>query len=189
MRVLYFATSNKGKLVEAQKALEPMKIEVKQLDIAYPEIQASTLEDVARFGMNWLVDKVEHEDIDELIIEDAGLFIHALNNFPGVFSAYVFRTVGLNGILGLMGGKEDRSAHFESCIAYWEEGSQLMFFKGRADGTVVSEPKGEHGFGYDPIFIPDGENRTFAEMQTEDKNRLSHRGKSLKKLVEYLSKG
>jgi len=185
MTKILFATSNKGKLLEAEKFLSPLGFKVTQLEISYPELQASSLEEVASFGLEWIL---KEKGIKEAImLEDAGLFIHALNDFPGVFSADVFKSIGLEGILRLMEDEEDRSAHFESCIAYWKEGSQPMIFKGRADGEITHEIKGEHGFGFDPIFIPEGENKTFAEMPTEEKNRFSHRGKSLKKLVKYLT--
>lgn len=186
MKKLSFVTSNKGKLLEAEKLLSPLGFEVKQLAIFYPEIQASSLEEVVTFGIEWIV---KEEGVEEaLMIEDAGLFIHGLNDFPGVYSKYTFETIGLNGILWLMGGKEDRSAHFESCIGYWEEGKKPMIFKGRADGLIGNEPKGEHGFGYDPIFIPEGEKRTFAEMETQEKNQCSHRARALSKLADFLSK-
>lgn len=186
MRKILFATSNKGKLLEAGKFLSPLGFEVIQLEISYPEIQTSSLEEVASFGLEWIL---KEKGIEEpIIIEDAGLFIHALNNFPGIFSADVFKSIGLEGILRLMEDEEDRGAHFESCIAYREEGSQPMIFKGRVDGKIAFEPKGEHGFGYDPVFIPKGEDKTFAEMSTEEKNKHSHRGKSIKKLAKFLSK-
>lgn len=185
MKKITFVTSNKGKLLEAEKLLSPLGFEVSQLEISYPEIQASNLEEVASFGLEWILkEKMIKETI---MLEDAGLFIHSLNNFPGVFSADVFKSIGLEGILRLMEDEEDRSAHFESCIAYGEEGSQPMIFKGKVDGEIAHEIKGEHGFGYDPIFVPKGEKRTFGEMRVEEKNKHSHRGKSLKKLAEFLS--
>ncbi len=186
MRNILFATSNKGKLNEAQKLLFPLGFEINQLEISYPEIQTSNLEEVAHFGMEWILKEKGIEDA--IMLEDAGLFIHGLTDFPGVYSAYVFKTIGLDGILRLMEGEEDRSAHFESCIAYQEKGSKVQVFKGRVDGNIALEPTGEHGFGYDPIFVAKGENRTFAQMPTEEKNRQSHRARALTQLVEYLSK-
>jgi XTP/dITP diphosphohydrolase len=186
LRKILFATANEGKLLEAEKLLSHLDFEVEQLEVLYPEIQASTLEDVASFGMEWILKEKKVDDA--IILEDAGLFIHALDGFPGVFSAYIFKSIGLDGILKLMDAKGDRSAHFESCIAYYEKGLKIMLFKGRVDGTIALQPKGSYGFGYDPIFIPEGENRAFAEMPTEEKNRISHRGGALSSLVEFLSK-
>ena len=186
MKKLCFATSNPGKLLEAQKLLFPLGFEVEHLKISYPEIQASVLEDVASFGIDWLIEKQGIEE--SVMLEDAGIFIHALNDFPGVYSKYVFEKVGLDGILELMKDKEDRSAHFESVIAFKEKGADALIFKGRVDGVLASEQKGEYGFGYDPIFIPQGEEKTFAEMVTEDKNEFSHRAKALNELAEFLGK-
>ncbi|UCG69540.1 MAG: XTP/dITP diphosphatase [Thermoplasmata archaeon] len=186
MKKILFATSNGGKLLEAEKFLSPLGYEIEHLNISYPEIQSSKLEEVAAFGIEWILK--EEKVKGSVMIEDAGLFVHALNDFPGVFSADTFKTIGLDGILRLMEGEEDRAAHFESCIAYCEKESEPMFFKGRVDGKIALEPKGEHGFGYDPIFIPKGEEKTFGEMEAEEKNRHSHRGKSLKKMVEHLAK-
>lgn len=186
MRTIHFVTSNKGKLSEAQKVLEPQNIEVKRLEMPYPEIQASSLREVAEFGIKWLLDKIEKEEVKEVMIEDAGLFINSLNDFPGVYSAYVFKTIGFDGILKLMEREENRRAHFESCVAYCNIGTEPLFFQGIAMGNITREPRGQGGFGYDPIFVPEGEEKTFAEMTTEEKNRCSHRGRALEGLGRYL---
>lgn len=185
MKKIFFATSNKGKLLEAEKFLSPLGFDVEQFKIYYPEIQASKLEEVAHFGIEWIFKESKEKTV---IIEDAGLFIHVLSNFPGVYSKYVFKTVGLSGILSLMEGREDRSAHFESCIGYYDKESGILLFKGDVDGIISPEAKGQHGFGYDPIFIPEGEQKTFAEMKIEEKNKYSHRARALLKLAEFLSK-
>jgi XTP/dITP diphosphohydrolase len=174
-----------GKLEEAQKLLLPLGFQVEQLSIPYPEIQGHSLEGVASFGINWILR--EHEIDGALILEDAGLFVHALSDFPGVYSKFVFTTVGCSGILKLLEGKEDRSAHFEAVVAYCESNGEPMIFKGEVEGSIANEPRGGHGFGFDPIFIPQGEQRTFAEMETEEKNRFSHRARALEKLAEHLA--
>ena len=186
MKKILFATSNTGKLLEVKTLLSPLGYEVKHLRAAYPEIQAETNQEVAAFGIHWVSREIKAGDA--IMLEDAGLFIHALSNFPGVFSKYVFDTIGLEGILKLMDKEADRSAHFESCIAFMRKGSEPVIFKGRADGNLVHEPKGSHGFGYDPIFVAEGETKTFAEMTTEEKNKHSHRGRAFQKLIKYLDK-
>lgn len=186
MKKIFFATSNPGKLLEAQKLLKPLGFEVEKLEIPYPEIQSSDLKEVASFGIDWICREKELEGA--IILEDAGLFIPALRYFPGAYSKHFFSTNGFEGILRLLKGKEDRSAYFESCVAYCEKGSEPVFFIGRVNGTIALFSKGEHGFGYDPIFIPEGEERTFAEMETEDKNRYSHRARALKQLADFLGK-
>jgi XTP/dITP diphosphohydrolase len=122
------------------------------------------------------------------MIEDAGLFVQTLSDFPGVYSKFVFSTIGCEGVMRLLEGKGDRSAYFEAVIAYCEKGGNPSIFKGRVDGEIANEPKGENGFGYDPIFVPTGEARTFAEMEVEEKNQHSHRARALSKLADFLGK-
>ena len=186
MKTIKFATSNLGKLSEAQKLLSNLGFEVVQLDRPYPEIQGPDLEEVATFGIKWILKEKEIEDA--VMIEDSGLFVHGLSDFPGVYSKFVFTSIGCEGILKLLEEKDDRSAHFEAVIAYCEKGGEPHIFKGRVDGEIAYEPKGENGFGYDPIFVPEGEVRTFAEMQIQEKNQYSHRARALEKLADYLGK-
>jgi len=186
MKTIYFITGNKGKLEEAKQKFSTVGINVVQKDLGYPEIQAETLEDVARFGVEHIQKQFGHP----FILEDAGLFIDALDGFPGIYSSYVFYTVGLKGILKLLGGIDEtkRGARFRSVFAYGELGQKPNLFIGECQGGLAFEEKGNHGFGYDPIFVPEGETRTFAQMETEEKNRFSHRGKSLDKLIDFFNK-
>ncbi len=182
MKQLYFITGNKGKLLEAQTKLGVLGIKIVQRNMGYPEIQADTLEEVAEFGVKHLAEKIN----DAFILEDAGLFIENLGGFPGVYSAYVYKTIGIDGVLKLLSGVDDRRAVFRSVYAYKEPGEPPLFFTGECRGCISREKKGSHGFGFDPIFIPDGENRTFGEMTPEEKNKFSHRGKALEKLYRFL---
>lgn len=185
MKRLYFITGNSGKLQELQNKIKRLQIEVVQHNIGYPEPQVDTLEEVARFG----VTHIQNQGIDHpFILEDAGLFIKALKDFPGVYSKYVFLTIGLDGILELMKDKKDRRAEFQSVIAYAEPKGEPVLFKGVCKGTLSFEQKGSNGFGYDPIFIAEHKKMTFAEMKTDEKNSLSHRGMAVEKLVEFFSK-
>jgi XTP/dITP diphosphohydrolase len=186
MKKVYFITSNKGKLLEAKTRLSEVGIEVAQKNLGYPEIQAETLEEVARYG----VKSVRERFNEAFILEDAGLFIKSLKGFPGVYSSYVFFTVGLDGILGLMNRleQEKRKASFKSVFAFSEPDKEPVLFIGECKGIISKEKKGTHGFGYDPIFIAEGETKTFAEMETREKNRYSHRGRSLDLLVNYFKK-
>ena len=120
------------------------------------------------------------------MLEDAGLFIDALRGFPGVYSKYVFFTIGLPGILQLLQGAENRKAVFRSVYAYSEPGQKPVIVVGECNGTISTEPRGEHGFGYDPLFIPKGAKKTFGEMTIEEKNQYSHRAKALEKLITEL---
>ena len=177
---LAFVTSNPGKSEEARKYFEPLGVEVYQLRFPYPEIQADTLEEVAEYGAKWLAERID----GPFFLDDSGLFINALKGFPGVYSAYVYKTLGIDGILKLLEGVDDRSAYFKSVVAYWD--GELHLFKGRVDGEIIREKRGNGGFGFDPVFRPSGFDRTFAEMTTEEKNEISHRGRALKAFAEWL---
>ncbi|GAB7016923.1 RdgB/HAM1 family non-canonical purine NTP pyrophosphatase [Methanogenium cariaci] len=121
-----------------------------------------------------------------LIVDDTGFFVSALNGFPGPYAAYVLDTIGMEGILRLLEGVEDRSAYFETAIAYADREGVIRVFRGVVDGTIVS-PRGEAGFGYDPIFSVDG--RTFAERTLAEKAPMSHRGRALAELRRFLVSG
>jgi len=186
MKTIYFITSNKGKLSEAKRKLSDIGIEVVQRNLGYPEIQADTLEDVARFGVEHVQKRFNHT----FILEDAGLFIDVLNGFPGVYSSYVFRTIGCKGILKLLEGHEanERKAVFRSVFAYKEPDENPVFFVGECHGKISTAESGDHGFGFDPIFIPVGDTKTFAQMDVGEKNCFSHRGKSLEKFIDFFKK-
>ncbi len=117
-----------------------------------------------------------------LICDDTGFYIHALNGFPGPYAAFVHKTIGNEGILRLMEGVSDRKAHFETAVAY-ADGKRIRVFPGRIQGRIV-RPRGQGGFGYDPIFEWRG--RTLAEMSPEEKNRISHRARALRRLRDFL---
>jgi len=174
--MIYFITGNRHKYEEARIILK----DIKMLSIPYPELQADTLEEVAEFGINYLKNKVD----GRFFIEDSGLFISSLNNFPGVYSSYVFKTIGNDGILKLMEGIDERRGYFKAVVAFYD--GSLHLFEGISKGKISYKKRGD-GFGYDPIFIPDGSDKTFGEMNREEKNRYSHRGMAIKKLAEYLS--
>lgn len=183
MKKIYFITGNKGKVLEARNKFSTVDIEVVQKNLGYPEIQADKLEDVAGFGVKHIQERFN----EPFILEDAGLFIDVLNGFPGVYSSYVFHTVGCDGVLKLLKGFNDdkRRACFRSVFAYMEPRGKPLFFTGECYGKISTKMLGDHGFGYDPIFIPDSSSKTFAQMETEEKNCFSHRGRSLNKLIEF----
>lgn len=173
-----FVTSNKGKYTEAQAIFGDLV----QRDIGYAEIQADTLEEVALYGMNEVALRLK----GPVMLEDAGLFVQALRGFPGVYSAYVQKTIGNAGILRLMEGEKNRSAYFRSVVAYAEPGMQTMIFSGEVHGQIGFEARGNQGFGYDPIFYVDG--MSLAEIDLEKKNQISHRAKSMRALADWLHK-
>ena len=172
-------THNRHKYQEMKKIIPSLEM----VDMEYPEIQADTIEEVVEFALNYLSERID----ENFIIDDSGLFIHSLNDFPGVYSAYVFRTLGNKGILKLMEDKEDRRATSKTVIGVRIQGQNFKFV-GICHGEIATEPRGDNGFGYDPIFIPEGYEKTFAEMSTEEKNRVSHRGKALRKVASFVEK-
>jgi XTP/dITP diphosphohydrolase len=176
---IYFVTSNKGKFAEAQAILGGLI----QKDLGYTEIQADTLEEVASYGIREVMEKLQAP----VMIEDAGLFIEGLEGFPGVYSAYVQKTIGNEGILRLMAKASNRQAFFRSVVCYTEPGEGPFMFKGEVHGQIGFQPRGSQGFGYDPIFYVDG--RSLGEMELEEKNRISHRSASSRALKAWLDGG
>ena len=184
-----FATNNLHKLSEVQALLDK-RFEIKTLrqcgiveDI--PEEQ-DTIEGNASQKAHYVYDRVQ----EACFADDTGLEVKALNGAPGVHSA---RYAGdehdfeANNVLLLknLEGVEDRSARFRTVISLLIDGVEHQF-EGVVEGRIIDEYRGSEGFGYDPIFIPEGSDRTFAQMSAAEKNALSHRGRAVKKLVAYL---
>ena len=185
-RVLRVVTSNEGKAREFSQALEGLPWTIERVDMAYEEVQADTLEEVALASAASVL--AGGTVAPPFVLEDAGLFVEALRGFPGVYSAYVFRTLGCEGVLRLLEGAADRRARFESCLALCLGPGEIELMAGTCKGTVPGETRGSGGFGFDPIFVPEGEGRTFAEMSIEEKGALSHRGRALARLRERLAR-
>jgi len=186
-KMIFFATNNVNKFNEARKVLAKYKIAVGMLRVKVSEIQSENLEEIARASVAEAFEKCNLP----VIVEDAGLFIDALNGFPGSYAAYVHRTIENKGILKLMENVENRKAKFRSVIAYYSSEMKLpMCFKGEVVGRIArKEGKANSGFGFDPIFEPLNKGRkTFAEMTVEEKNTYSHRAKSLGKFAEWYKK-
>ncbi|MDI6723779.1 MAG: XTP/dITP diphosphatase [Methanobacterium sp.] len=180
--MITFITGNEHKVKEARGIFEKFGIELEHIDLGYPEIQGS-LEDVARYGAEYAAGKLK----GPVIVEDAGLFIRALNWFPGTYSSYVQETLRNKGILKLMNDVEDRYAEFRSVIGYCTPKSEPEIFLGLVSGHIAYEERGNHGFAYDPLFIPEGFNKTFGELTRVEKNEFSHRRKSLEKFASWLN--
>jgi len=156
--------------------------EIEHIKTTYPEMQTDTLEATIVPGLNWLMERYNRP----LFIDDSGLFIDALKGFPGVYSSYVFKTVGCDGILRLMEGVKDRSARFECCIGFMAPDKEPHMSKGLARGSISEKKAGTGGFGYDPVFVPDGDARTYAEIEISEKNRISHRGRAIEQFLKDL---
>lgn len=182
MRELAIVTSNKGKMEEFKAGLEPMGFKVVQLDVDCDEIQTDTLEEVVKS----CVAQVELMGYNDFILDDSGLFLNNYDGFPGVYSAYALKTIGCRGILKLLDREPERSAHFECVIGCSIQDVGRIFVKGSCPGWIDYTERGKAGFGFDPIFVPDGSSKSFGEMSMEEKNMLSHRGIAMKQLSEQL---
>jgi XTP/dITP diphosphohydrolase len=158
--------------------------ELEHIKTTYPEIQADTLEETIVPGLNWLIERYQRP----LMIDDSGLFIDAFKGFPGVYSSYVFRTVGCDGILRLMEGVKKRSARFECCIGFLVPGKKPHMSKGVAKGSISEKKAGTGGFGYDPVFVPEGHAETYAQIEVTKKNKISHRGRAIELFLKELPK-
>jgi XTP/dITP diphosphohydrolase len=180
-----FVTSNKHKVMELESSFQQKfngKISLNHIKMQYPEIQADTTKLVAIQSASNLACVIEKP----FIIEDSGIFIQTLSDFPGPYSSFVFSTIGLDGILRLLNNTNDRNATFYSVIVYVDDNKDFHVFEGFTHGTISNEIRGTGGFGYDPIFIPEGKKITYAELDLETKNLVSHRGKAVDKFLNYL---
>ena len=177
-------TTNKGKLEEFEQLFKQYNLRYRVELLKTKEIQSSDLREIAKESVLYAYNILR----EPVLVEDAGLFIDSLNGFPGPYSSYVYKTIGVGGLLKLMNNIEERSASFKSVIGFYSPYTGIKFFAGEVRGSISYEPRGVSGFGFDPIFIPDeGDGRTFAEMEVHEKNKISHRGRSSKKFIEWIT--
>jgi len=205
--MLRFVTGNEGKVAEAREYL-PMAVE--QTDYDYVEVQSDDLAEIAARGARESFRELG--GTEPVAVEDSGLFVEAFDGFPGPYSAYAEHTLGIERVHRLVEPEDDHRAAFRSVVAYaadadslgvpvsdagsgddaldWhdgvtvEDGVAVATFEGAVRGEIVA-PRGDGGFGYDPIFEHEG--RTMAERCTAEKNAISHRGRALAKLADWLA--
>ncbi len=180
---LYFVTGNKNKFEEASEIFSRYGLDLNWVNVDVEEIQNDSLIDVV-IWKGYEISKILSDKL--FIVEDTGLFIKGLNGFPGVYSAYVYKSIGCKGILKLMEGINDRSAYFLSYGLLYLRDNVFKVFRVKVDGYISYEERGAHGFGFDPIFIPKGNNKTYAEMPLSLKNDFSHRGKLFNRIAKYI---
>jgi len=178
--IINFVTSNLGKVREFKQILEP-EIKVNHIKISYPEIRSEDSEKIARHSAKELADKFKKN----IVVEDSGLFIKALNDFPGTYSATIHKKIGLEGILKLMKDIKGRECAYKSAVAYCEPGKKPVSFLGTEKGKIAESIKGNFGFGHDPIFIPDGRSKTYGEMENVEELKKFRR-MAVEKLRKYL---
>ena len=175
-----FVTSNLGKVRELRQILEP-EIRVNHIKMSYPEIRSEDSGEIARQSAEELAQKFKKN----IVVEDSGLFIKALKDFPGTYSATVHKKIGLEGILKLMKDIQNRECEYKSAVAYCEPGKKPISFLGTEKGKIADTAKGNFGFGHDPIFIPEGSSKTYGEMENVEHLKKFRRTAVLK-LKGYL---
>ena len=187
---LIFATSNQNKVLEIQKIL-PKKFNIKSLkDLNYfediPENE-TTIEGNAVFKAKYIYKKFNIN----VFADDTGLEVEALNGEPGVHSArYAGKSrnseKNIKKLLKNLKNIKNRNARFKTVIALIID-NKLHIFSGIVEGYILDSPKGNNGFGYDPIFCPNGFDKSFAELTLKEKNLISHRSLAMKKLIDFIS--
>ena len=177
---LFFVSSNENKFQEAERILSNLGVKINFSKTTLEEIQSSSLSEIAEQKVISAYELVQKP----VIIEDDGLFIDSLNGFPGPYSSYVYDTIGNKGIMNLLENFEFRNAQFVSIIAYLDYNDSVKLFESSIPGKISSAIK-KGGWGYDPIFIPEKQNKTYAEL--DDKNKLSHRYEALKKFANWFN--
>jgi XTP/dITP diphosphohydrolase len=187
MDILNFITSNTHKFEEISRLFkeERLNYHLKQYDIETLEIQSESIREVALAKLNSVRDKLK----TSYFVEDAGFFVdNPLHGFPGVYSSYVMKTIGNQGILRLISDFHESKAHFKTVIAlYFKPHNDVYTFEGEVNGKVSKTIRGTGGFGFDPIFIPNEfPEKTFGELTQIEKNKISHRGRAWRKLIEFI---
>ena len=175
---LYFITGKKGKFAEVRAILG----EIEQLDIDLPELQELDAHKIIEAKLK----EAQKHYTGKFIVEDTSLYLDALNGLPGPFIKWFMKTIGNEGLYKLAKSFDNYGAEAKTIIGYCNEQGEINFFEGTIKGTIVS-PRGE-GFGWDPIFQPEGYEKTFGELSSEEKNSFSMRRIAVEKLREFLKR-
>ena len=213
-KVVWFLTGNEGKLEEARQHFASLGILVEGLSVpegAIVEPQTDNLLDVATAKIHQALNHLPSEG-SMVLVEDAGLFVSALNGFPGVYSSYAYETIGCQGMVKLLShlesedpvqAKKLRACTFEAVAALWD-GERILYGHGTCPGSLSAEMQGEGGFGFDPIFVPwdldeggvplppetlgalSTHGQTFASVDVQTKHAFSHRRRALDDLLRQL---
>lgn len=175
-----FITGNANKFLEIQAILP----DVEQLDIDLPEIQSLNPQEIIEFK---LCAALEHISEGCIIVEDTSLYFEGINGLPGPLIKWFMKALGREGLAKLVIATGNNRAEAKTIIGYANEKGEINYFEGTIRGQVVM-PLGETSFGWDPIFMPDGYDITFAEMGIEEKNKISMRRQAAQKLKDFLKK-
>lgn len=187
-----FASHNKGKISEIRSILSPLGIQILSgEDLCLPDVKetGTTFEENAYLKA---LSAAKERNIP-CIADDSGLCVDAIGGRPGVYTARYAPNrdfdKGMDKLLCELAetNSDNRSAHFSCVIVLAHPDGSYKSFEGRVDGHIATQKSGHAGFGYDPIFIPTGYDRSFAEFSSEEKNKISHRGRALQKFINYLT--
>lgn len=188
---IIFASRNRGKIEEIGKILEPFGIKViSALELNLPDVEetGTTFEENAALKALTIAKIMQKP----CLADDSGLCVTALNGRPGVYSARYAPDRNFDKAMDMLlaemnqTGSSDRSAYFACVIALGFPDGTCRYFKGRVDGRIAECKQGSSGFGFDPVFVPEGYEQTFAELGAEVKNKISHRGRAMAEFTEYL---
>ncbi|PWN05364.1 RdgB/HAM1 family non-canonical purine NTP pyrophosphatase [Rhodohalobacter mucosus] len=189
---IFLASANKHKIEELRQLLHPLGFDLKStLDVENPEEVEEDRPDLRGNALKKA--RFWHEKTGlPALSDDTGLEVDALGGAPGVYSArYAGEDASyndnVNKLLGELKEAADRSARFRTVIAYVTDDDHY-FFEGVCEGEIIRDKRGEKGFGYDPVFVPEGYDQTFAELSGDEKNKISHRGRALQKFIEFISR-
>jgi XTP/dITP diphosphohydrolase len=177
---LVLVTRNEHKLAELRPLFDEYGVSFDTTDLEKSEIRSQSVEEIALNAA-----RHAHEVLKKpVVVDDTGFFISALNDFPGSYAAYVLQTIGYQGILKLLEGTQNRDARFVTAVAFCNENT-LKSFIGEMLGKTDVAASGTGGFGYDPIFIPDGFSKTYAQLSLPEKVKISHRTKAFRAFLEW----
>lgn len=189
LKELVIASHNQGKIKEFREMLEPFGVTVySAADLDLPDVEETGI----TFAENAALKAEALAEISEkpCLADDSGLCVDALGGRPGVYSARYAPNRDFDKAMEMLIGElrdcaaTDWSAHFSCVLALKIPNQDVRFFEGRVDGKIIEKRRGDNGFGFDPIFVPDGFNTTFAEMSGEDKTKVSHRGRAVKLFLQ-----
>lgn len=183
IRKLYFVTTNRNKFREVQEILKPFGIRITHKNQDLLEIQSRNIDLVAQVKAR---DAYSRFMMNPVLVDDSGVFIDAFSGFPGVNSAYAYKTIGLDGFIRLMKGVRDRRAVFVTSVAFKPDSTHDFVFRGEVHGAIAKRLVGTR-WGYDPIFIPKGHSKTYAEMGAVGKNAISHRKKAFEAFARFFN--
>ena len=194
LKELVIASHNKGKIAEFDNLLSPLGVKIYSAnDLNLPDVE----ETGTTFAENAILKAEALADLSgkPCLADDSGLCVDALGGRPGVYSARYAPNRDFGKAMSMLveelkeSKSDDWSAHFACVLALKLPNKEVELFEGRVDGKIIEHRRGENGFGFDPVFVPDGFDKTFAEMSADDKKKISHRGRAVEKFLQKVSNG